>query len=155
MLRDVVCACNGACFENFCHVNVVTRSCNIRKPVHHPNRSAVPSLRAGLALPALPEHPNVLIQDHARAPSPGLILVAIQTGITVVHDPAPIGKSPVLALTALTTAARDPRVHHLCLTGADTMAAGAHTAMTPKKTRTVMVMPGPIQILTHVWVCLD
>lgn len=54
----------------------------------------------------------------------GLTHAAIQTVGTVVLDLAPTGKSLVLALTALNTAARNPRVHHPCLTAADTPAAG-------------------------------
>lgn len=127
-------------------------------PARHPNRSGAvlpnPRRRAGLALPALPEHPNVLIQDPDPAPSPGPALVGIQIAATAVLGLTPTGKNLVLAPTALSTDADGARVHRPCLTVADTLAAGAHTAMTPKKTRTVMVTPGPIQTRTHVWVCL-
>ncbi len=54
-------------------VNVVTHCCDVRNPARHPNRSGEvlpnPRLRAGLALPALPEQPKGLNQDPA--PSPG------------------------------------------------------------------------------------
>lgn len=125
-------------------------------PALHPNRSGAvfpsPRRRAGLALPALPEHPNVLNPDPD--PSPGLTLVGIQIAATAALGLSPTGRSPVLAPTALTADANGARAHHPCLTAADTLAAGAHTAMTPKKTRTVMVTPGPIQTQTRVWVCL-
>lgn len=136
----------------------MSRSHNSRggNPTRHPNRSGAvlpnPRLRAGLALPALPEQPNGLNQDPA--PSPGLALVAIQIATTAALGLTPTGRSLVLAPTALTTDADGARAHRPCQTAADTLAVGAHTAMTPKKTRKVMMTPGPIQTRTHVWVCL-
>ncbi|XP_016419076.1 uncharacterized protein LOC107748675 isoform X5 [Sinocyclocheilus rhinocerous] len=133
-----------ACFVNVRLVNVVTHCCDVRNPARHPNRSGAvlpnPRRRAGLALPALPEQPNVL--NPAPAPSPGLALVAIQIAATAALGLTPTGRSLVLAPTALTTDADGARAHRPCLTAADTLAVGAHTAKTPKKTRTVMVTPG-------------
>ncbi|XP_016300082.1 uncharacterized protein LOC107656658 isoform X5 [Sinocyclocheilus anshuiensis] len=138
--------CECACFVNVRLVNVVTHCCDVRNPARHPNRSGAvlpnPRRRAGLALPALPEHPNVLNPDPAPDPRPGLALVAIQIAATAALGLTPTGRSLVLAPTALTTDADGARVHRPCLTAADTLAVGAHTAKTPKKTRTVMVTPG-------------
>ncbi len=56
-------------------VNVVTYCCDVRNPARHSNRRGAvlsnPRLRAGLALPALPGHPNGLNQDPDPTPSPG------------------------------------------------------------------------------------
>lgn len=150
--------CKLASLVNVCLVNVLTYCCNVRNLVRHPNRSGGvlpnPRWRAGLALPALPEHPSVLIQDPDHAPSPGPALVGIPIAATAVLGPTPTGKSLVLAPTALNPDADGVGAHRPILTVASMLAVGAHTAMTPKRTRTIRVTPGPIQTPTRVWVCL-
>lgn len=70
---------------------------------------------------------NYMSKEHKIVSSftpSGLTPDAIRTVGTAVLDLAPTGKSLALALTALNTAAGNPRVHHPCLTAADTPAAG-------------------------------
>lgn len=132
--------------------------CDVRNLARRPNRIGGvlpnPRWRAGLVLPALPEHPSVLIQDQDHAPSPGPALVGIPIGATAGLGPTPTGKNLVLAPTALNPDAEGAEVHRPILTAANTLAVGAHTAMTPKKIRTIRVMPGPIRTPIHVLVCL-
>ncbi|KTF99821.1 hypothetical protein cypCar_00004504 [Cyprinus carpio] len=127
-LEGKVEAAVNASIQNISHPGALlaARVTVSRNPARHPNRSGAvlpnPRRGAGLALPALPEHPNVLNPDPA--PSPGLALVAIRIAATAALGLTPTGRSLALTPTALTTDADGARAHRPCLAAADTLAVG-------------------------------